>query len=352
MIFLLKNFLIKDLKKKIKWDVNLLKGYNYKFLNYVGPNKVGKIFPITTDFYNNVFNDRTDIIWIHGIKNWYNLLIIILAKFHKKKVFVRDESHLLIRGVHKKRGFVNKLFNYFFFKIIDNFVDAYLSIGTINKKFYLKNNINKKKIFNVPYAVDNNFFFNKKKIKKNKKITFLYAGKFTFSKAADLLLEAIKKLNKNFNFFSKTKFILIGDGEIKNKSFEFAKKNKLNNVKFLSFQNYKGLIKFYHRSDVFLLPSRYETWGLTINEAMAGGNAIITSEECGASYDLVKNNFNGYTFKNHDVNDLAKKIDLIFKKKNKIKKFKSNSLKIISSWDFDKCYKGLSKAINFVKKNN
>ena len=162
--FSTKEFFDTQFKKKIKWDIDLLKGYKYKFLNYIGPNKVTTFLPLTTDFYKNIFTDKTDIIWIHGIKNWYNLIIVILAKFRNKKVFVRDESHLLNRGIQKKRSFLNKVFNFFLFKFIDNFIDAYLAIGSINKKFYLSNKIKKNKIFYVPYTVDNNLFYKKKKI--------------------------------------------------------------------------------------------------------------------------------------------------------------------------------------------
>ena len=112
--FSIKKFYDTQFKKVIKWDIDLLKGYKYRFLNFIGPNKSTLIFPISTDFIKNVFDNKTDIIWIHGIKNWYNLLIIILAKFYKKKVFLRDESHLLIKGAHKKRNITNKVFNYFF----------------------------------------------------------------------------------------------------------------------------------------------------------------------------------------------------------------------------------------------
>jgi len=83
---------------------------------------------------------------------------------------------------------------------------------------------------------------------------------------------------------------------------------------------------------------------------MAAGNAIISSEECGASYDLIKNNINGYTFVNNDAVDLSKKIKLIIKNKNKINNFKKNSIKIITKWNFQKCFDGLNKAINYVNK--
>ena len=56
-----------------------------------------------------------------------------------------------------------------------------------------------------------------------------------------------------------------------------------------------------------------------------------------------------FTFINNNSKDLARKILLIYKNKKKIKKFKSNSLKIISRWEFKQCYKGLQKAIHRVQ---
>ena len=302
--------------KKIKWDTNLLSGYNFDFLNFIGPNKVGNIFPITTEFINKIFNDKTNIIWLHGIKNWYNLCITILSKFFKKKVFVRDEMHQF----SKNRTTINNFLNYLFFQLIDQFIDVYLAIGTANKKYYIKNNIDKKKIITVPYTVNNEFFNKKrKKISKNKKIIFMFAAKLIYNKGTDLLLKSIKILNKYPNLSLKTEFFIIGDGEMKNDLKEFSKKNNLKNVRFFPFQDQKNLSKFYQKSDVFILPSRIEPWGLTINEAMSAENAIIASNQAGAAYDLVKKNKNGFTFKNGDYKDLARKILLVYKNKKKIK---------------------------------
>ena len=46
----------------------------------------------------------------------------------------------------------------------------------------------------------------------------------------------------------------------------------------------------YKTADVFVLPSQGETWGLSINEAMASSKAILVSDKCGAAPDLVKDN--------------------------------------------------------------
>jgi glycosyltransferase involved in cell wall biosynthesis len=200
----------------------------------------------------------------------------------------------------------------------------------------------------VPYVVDNNFFL-KKKIKNNKKIKFLFVAKLKKRKGPDLLLSAIKILKNNFNINSKCNFLIVGDGHMEKQLKQFAKNHKLDNVKFSSFKNQKKLAKIYQSSDVFVMPSTREPWGLTVNEAMAAGNAIISSDNVGSSYDLVKEEKNGFKFKNNNVEDLAKKILKIYKNRKKLKKFKFNSIKIISKWNFNAGYLGLKKSIKLVK---
>ena len=78
---------------------------------------------------------------------------------------------------------------------------------------------------------------------------------------------------------------------------------------------------------------------------MAAENAIISSSAVASSYDLVIDNVNGFKFRNGSSKDLANKIFKIYQNKNKIKKFQSNSLNIISKWNFDKCFIGIIKAI-------
>ena len=50
---------------------------------------------------------------------------------------------------------------------------------------------------------------------------------------------------------------------------------------------------------------REENWGLAVNEAMAAKNAIISSNSVGSARDLIKNNYNGYIFKNNDYKSIS-----------------------------------------------
>jgi glycosyltransferase involved in cell wall biosynthesis len=340
-----KKFYDSGFKKNIKWNIDLLKGYNYKFLKFIGPNKVNSIFPLTTDVFNILSDKKTDVIWLHGYKNWFNLVIILLNIFFNKKIFVRnDTSHF-----SKNRNLLNKIFNLIFYKLINNFVDVFLAIGKANKKYYIDNNIPIKKIVSVPYVVDNDFFKNKKNLKNNKKINFLFVAKLQFIKGIDLLLEVILNNKNNKDFLNYGEFSIVGSGELEKYCKDFIQNNNLRNVRLFNFQNQKQLRSFYNKCDVLVLPSRIEPWGLVINEAMAAGNAIIASDKVGSTLDLVIDNYNGKVFQSGNVEDLENKINYFIKNKKKINFFKQNSLKRIEQFSFKQCLIGINKALSIVE---
>jgi len=331
--------------KKVIIDKNLLDGYSYDFLKYVGINKVTKIYPINIEFKNKIFTKETKIVWIHGIKIWYNVIIILLCKLYNKKVIARDELNLL-----KKRSYINTLINKSYFKFINHFVDAFLYIGKRNREFYINNGIPKEKLFLVPYVIDNKRFKLKGRKHIKKKLQIYFIGKLIHRKGCDIFLKAINKCN-NFNKFKKNVEIkIIGDGILLNKYISYKKKNRLSNVFFLRFKNQDEIKKHIKKSNIFVLPSREENWGLVVNEAMNAGNVIITSNHVGSSADLVKNNHNGYTFKNEDYKDLSNKLLKLANNKKKLNTFSKNSIKIIEKWSFKQCLIGLQKAIRYVSK--
>jgi glycosyltransferase involved in cell wall biosynthesis len=288
---------------------------------------------------------KSDVIWLHGYKNWFNLVIILLNIFFNKKIFVRnDTGHF-----SKNRNLLNKIFNLIFYKLINNFVDVFLAIGKANKKYYIDNNIPIKKIVSVPYVVDNDFFKNKKNLKNNKKINFLFVAKLQFIKGIDLLLEVILNNKNNKDFLNYGEFSIVGSGELEKYCKDFIQNNNLRNVRLFNFQNQKQLRSFYNKCDVLVLPSRIEPWGLVINEAMAAGNAIIASDKVGSTLDLVIDNYNGKVFQSGNVEDLENKINYFIKNKKKINFFKQNSLKRIEQFSFKQCLIGINKALSIVE---
>ena len=91
---------------------------------------------------------------------------------------------------------------------------------------------------------------------------------------------------------------------------EFLNKYNNKNIKFYGKLTNKNLVNQYHSSDVFLMPSYKESWGLVINEAMCSGLPIITRKEVGSNYDLIKNNENGFVVSTNE--DFFKKMIILF----------------------------------------
>ena len=67
-----------------------------------------------------------------------------------------------------------------------------------------------------------------------------------------------------------------------------------NNIHFIPFCSHKEIIKIMRCSDLFILPTRYDIWGLVVNEALSQGLPVITTTTCGAGLALIRNAYNGF----------------------------------------------------------
>jgi glycosyltransferase involved in cell wall biosynthesis len=72
----------------------------------------------------------------------------------------------------------------------------------------------------------------------------------------------------------------------------------------------------YRLGNAFVLPSQGpgETWGLSVNEAMACGLPVLVSNRCGCAFDLVKDN--GFIFESNNLNALLEQMQKLFAERN------------------------------------
>ena len=331
--------------KKIKWNnhVNILQGYKSLFpkkqknnfdefkLSFVGIEKYLK-------------KKNFDYVIIFGWNNLFYLKAFYIALKNKIKIILRVETNL-----NSKINFLKKFIKTFLLRIFFKRISYFLSIGKLNKKFYLYHGVQQKKIYSAPYFVDQKFFDikkNKKSIKKKIKLEgkkiVLFVGKLIDRKNPLDFLK-LAKLSKSQNQF---KFLMIGDGYLKKKCQKYAKKNNLNNVSLIGFVNQKELREYYKVSDLLVVPSEYETWGLNINEAFVTNTPVICTCDCGASEDLVVNGETGYTYKSGNVLDLQKKVFKILKNKKVHKKMSKNINKKNKKYSMNYTIKSISKILN------
>lgn len=115
----------------------------------------------------------------------------------------------------------------------------------------------------------------------------LYVGRFTWEKGMDALLDAAVDLPRDTGIY------FIG-GEPTDGHLAFCKEKNLKNVHFVGFTKKAALLGYYRAADLLVLPTHSDVWGLVINEAMACGLPVVTTDKCVAGMELIQNGVNGY----------------------------------------------------------
>lgn len=150
----------------------------------------------------------------------------------------------------------------------------------------------------------------KETIKKELNISYrkmlLYVGSMIPRKGVDVLLNAFDNMPNDICLYC------IGGNPTKDLH-RIINEKKLENVFFVEHSNLEILKKYYKAADAFVLPTRYDTWGLVINEAMSYGLPVITTKNCVAGLQLVEEDKNGYLVEAESVEQLRIAIDKILK---------------------------------------
>ncbi len=130
-----------------------------------------------------------------------------------------------------------------------------------------------------------------------------------------------------------SKLMMVGDGPEKEKAeLQCEKLGIMDKVIF--FGNSHEIDKILSYSDLFLLPSETESFGLAALEAMACGVPVISSNSGGLP-EVNKNNVSGYLSNVGDVEDMAKNAIAILKDDATLAKFKENALAVAKNFDIN-----------------
>ncbi len=131
---------------------------------------------------------------------------------------------------------------------------------------------------------------------------FLFVGQVIPRKGLEDLLKACALLQQQQANYT---LLIIGDGSQRPELEQWATNYGLNqSVHWLGWVNYNQLGHYFRHSDVFVLPTLEDTWGMVVLEAMLFGKAILCSTGAGSS-ELIQTGENGFTFDSHQSQQLA-----------------------------------------------
>lgn len=241
-------------------------------------------------------------------------------------------------STHHKGADVNKtsIFDY-----IDNFVVKYsgsylIAISEIVKKYLINRD---KRFDSITDVIYNGVNISKKnyqleeneidllRIKYNvSKDDFLIclSGRFDKQKGHLFLLDALsEKIKERKNI----KIIMPGDGILKKEVENYVSKNDLNEFVILP-GFHKDIEKIIEISDLTIVPSLWEGFGLVVIESMVKKKVVLASDTGGIP-EIIEHGENGYLFKTLNKTDFLEKFNFIYSVNSNLPEIQTNALNTV-----------------------
>ena len=171
----------------------------------------------------------------------------------------------------------------------------------------------------------------KKKLSIPDGIMIMTVGRSVPIKGYDILLKAysgVERYIKSTNSLENVTLYFIGAEKLPEYD-EIIRRYSIKNVEFIRNIPFEQLKEYYKAADIFVMPTRRDTWGLVINEAMAYGLPIISTNMCVATDALIEDKVNGLIIDSEDVEGMRNAIiSLLIDRKKRYEMSNANYKKI------------------------
>jgi glycosyltransferase involved in cell wall biosynthesis len=317
------------------YKINLFNELSKKkniFIVFVGKNSSSR----NSDFVEKDFNFNYYYLSDTNFENrniFFSLfkLIKLLVKLKFNKIIVNGwdlpEFWLPIIFLNIKKGVIvestiyeSSLVGYKYYSkyIFLRFFDFALPSGLPHKELLLKLQY-KGRIYLTGGVGLINFNINEQFFEKKNSNRAIYIGRLSKEKNLDFLISVI-------NDMPEISLTIIGEGP----EADYLKSIKHKNIEFKGYVSNTELTQYFNNHDFLILPSKSETWGLVVEEALYNRLPVIVSNSVGSSKDLVEFYSCGYIFESNSVDSLKLALKEILIPHN-IDRIKKNLLTI--NWE-------------------
>lgn len=257
------NEIIKHLKNN-KYDMIIMNGYHtlteQKTIRYLNRNKIKWCL-----FINGGLIKKETI-----FKKWYKKSLIKTASYYLSPCEAASD-YLLYYGAKKENIYLYPN-STIYDKDVLSTLPSPTEINNIKEKYH----INEDEIIICPSQF----------IKRKNNFT---------------LLEVFKD--------RKEHLYLIGNGKEEQRYKDYIKCNKINNIHILSYLSTSDLLEYFLVSKGLITLSLEDIYGHTVNEAMAKGLPVISSNKVVAATHLIKEGINGYLLAPKDIKAIHHALD-------------------------------------------
>lgn len=268
----------------------------------------------------------------------------LLAKKYPNKTIIYHGPYY--SKFNKKYNLMCRVFDFIFLRQYIKQKTKFIVKSDLAKKFLEKKGINKKNICTTGVGIDIQMLSNKtnqceeylyRKMNENKdELKILYIGRFEERRNIPFILNVLKEISlKN----DRVRLYMVGTGKseylekIWNMVDELQIRDK---IIWQEKIEQKYLSEIYIMSDVFLLPTEYEIFGMVLLEAMYYQNVVLTTFNGGSS-ELIDNGKNGIIINDLNAEVWSKKILNIFLDRKNMDRMKQEASKtILSNYTWDK----------------
>ena len=304
----------REFGQAIQWDTDQLSGYRYRFLRNVSPvrDTFNPLHAINFGVFGAVL-DSFDAIWMNGYTYPSNWMALAAARLRGVPILLRSELRL---SDSRRSGLAGAARE----SVIRAWVRgsaALLYIGEENRRAYLAYGARESSLFFAPYSVDVNRIAavaegDRAALRERWQVprdafVMLFVGKLTPRKHPEILVELIERMRDVPGIFG----VVVGSGPLEAELRRRVSERALTNVRFTGFVNQRDLPSVYALSDVFVMPSEDEPWGLVLNEAMVAGAVPLVSTHVGAAADLISDGITGFLLRAGDVDGFEARARLL-----------------------------------------
>lgn len=291
------------------WDTT---SNNFEFEYTVAPGKTlhseyaDKSLGINLGAVRGIYENGHDVVIVGGYNQTMSWTAALLARV--LDIPVVPWSGTWQESISMNNALISKIR-----RMYTNLGDAWIAYGTRSAQMLIEWDASSENVYKAINTVDVESIqasISRKPTPETER-TLLYVGQLIPRKNVGSIINAMDRLSD-----LRINLSVVGDGPMRDQ-LENRAKSSGQNITFHGFVPRSKIFHYYLESDLLVLPSKEEVWGLVINEALACGVPVIVSSKCGCATDLVRDGFNGCIYNLEDTGDLSETLREAFQNRNK-----------------------------------